>query len=123
EPGAEHGAVLARERVAEGELGGFANAGKRSLIAAMAAARPKIANCPVSTLTPHLGVVEAGQAQFVAADVPGLIPGASSGKGLGLDFLRHVERCLVLVHVLDWAARLAGEQGRGPVADLDSIEG
>ena len=122
EPGAEHTLVLELKTVADAGLVGFPNAGKSSLIAAMSAARPKIANYPFTTLTPHLGVVEAGQTQFVAADVPGLIPGASSGKGLGLDFLRHVERCLVLVHVLDCAAGLDGEQGRDPVADLDTIE-
>jgi GTPase len=88
----------------------------------MSAAKPKIANYPFTTLTPHLGVVEAGQTQFIVADVPGLIPGASSGKGLGLDFLRHVERCVVLVHVLDCAAGPAGEEDRDPVADLDTIE-
>jgi GTP-binding protein len=98
---------------------GFPNAGKSSLIAAMSAARPKIADYPFTTLTPHLGVVEAGDTQFVVADVPGLIPGASRGKGLGLDFLRHVERCSVLVHVLDGATE---EPGRDPVADLDLIE-
>jgi GTPase len=121
-PGAEHTLVLELKTVADAGLVGFPNAGKSSLIAAMSAARPKIANYPFTTLTPHLGVVEAGQTQFVAADVPGLIPGASSGKGLGLDFLRHVERCLVLVHVIDCAAALAGEEDRDPVADLDTIE-
>ncbi|HTV98835.1 MAG TPA: GTPase ObgE, partial [Streptosporangiaceae bacterium] len=105
--------------VADAGLVGFPNAGKSSLIAAMSAARPKIANYPFTTLTPHLGVVEAGETQFVVADVPGLIPGASRGKGLGLDFLRHVERCTVLVHVLDCAVE---EPGRDPVADLDQIE-
>src|SRR5258707_2027217 len=86
----------------------------------MSAARPKIANYPFTTLTPNLGVVEAGDTQFVVADVPGLIPGASHGRGLGLDFLRHVERCTVLVHVLDCATE---EPGRNPVADLDLISG
>ena len=100
-------------------LVGFPNAGKSSLIAAMSAARPKIANYPFTTLTPNLGVVEAGDVQFVVADVPGLIPGASSGKGLGLDFLRHIERCTVLVHVLDCATE---EPGRDPVSDLDALE-
>jgi len=119
EPGVERRLVLELKTVADAGLVGFPNAGKSSLIAAMSAARPKIAHYPFTTLIPHLGVVEAGAAQFVVADVPGLIPGASHGKGLGLDFLRHVERCLVLVHVLDCAAE---EPGRGPVADLDLIE-
>ena len=122
EPGTGHTLVLELKTVADAGLVGFPNAGKSSLIAAISAARPKIANYPFTTLTPHLGVVEAGETQYVVADVPGLIPGASSGKGLGLEFLRHVERCVVLVHVLDCAAGLAGEPGRDPVTDLDTIE-
>jgi GTPase len=119
EPGAELELVLELKTVADAGLVGFPNAGKSSLIAAMSAARPKIANYPFTTLTPNLGVVEAGEVQFVVADVPGLIPGASTGKGLGLDFLRHVERCRVLVHVLDCATE---EPGRDPVSDLDALE-
>jgi GTP-binding protein len=119
EPGVERPLVLELKTVADVGLVGFPNAGKSSLIAAMSAARPKIANYPFTTLTPNLGVVEAGDTQFVVADVPGLIPGASSGKGLGLDFLRHVERCLALLHVLDCAVE---EPGRSPLADLDVIE-
>jgi len=122
EPGTGHTLVLELKTVADAGLVGFPNAGKSSLISAMSAARPKIANYPFTTLTPHLGVVEAGDTQYVVADVPGLIPGASGGKGLGLEFLRHVERCVVLVHVLDCAAGLAGEPDRDPVADLDTIE-
>jgi GTPase len=122
EPGAELTMVLELKTIADVGLIGFPNAGKSSLISVMSAAKPKIANYPFTTLTPHLGMVEAGQTQFVVADVPGLIPGASSGKGLGLDFLRHVERCVVLVHVLDCAAGPAGEPDRDPVADLDTIE-
>jgi GTPase len=119
EPGDEHLLVLELKTVADAGLVGFPNAGKSSLIAAMSAARPKIANYPFTTLTPNLGVVEAGDVQFVVADVPGLIPGASTGKGLGLDFLRHVERCTVLVHVLDCATE---EPGRDPISDMDAIE-
>ena len=122
EPGPGHTLVLELKTVADAGLVGFPNAGKSSLISAMSAARPKIANYPFTTLTPHLGVAVAGETQYVVADVPGLIPGASSGKGLGLEFLRHVERCVVLVHVLDCAAGPAGEPDRDPVADLDTIE-
>ena len=119
EPGPELNLVLELKTVADAGLVGFPNAGKSSLIAAMSAARPKIANYPFTTLTPNLGVVEAGDVQFVVADVPGLIPGASSGRGLGLDFLRHIERCQVLVHVLDCATE---EPGRDPISDLDALE-
>jgi GTP-binding protein len=119
EPGDKKDLTLELKTIADAGLVGFPNAGKSSLIAAMSAARPTIANYPFTTLTPHLGVIEAGDTQFVAADVPGLIPGASQGKGLGLDFLRHVERCSVLVHVIDCGTQ---EPGRDPVTDLDVIE-
>ncbi|MBO0770735.1 MAG: GTPase ObgE, partial [Actinobacteria bacterium] len=122
EPGRELSLRLELKTVADAGLVGFPNAGKSSLISALSAARPKVAGYPFTTLVPHLGVVEAGDTQFVVADVPGLIPGASRGKGLGLDFLRHVERCAVLVHVLDCAAPAAGGEPRDPVADLDVIE-
>ncbi len=119
EPGERRELLLELKTVADIGLIGFPNAGKSSLIAAMSAARPKIANYPFTTLIPHLGVIEAGETQFVAADVPGLIPGASEGRGLGLDFLRHVERCAALVHVLDCATE---EPGRDPVTDMAVIE-
>jgi GTPase len=119
EPGEERDLTLELKTVADIGLIGFPNAGKSSLIAAMSAARPKIANYPFTTLIPNLGVAEAGDTQFVVADVPGLIPGASQGRGLGHDFLRHVERCSALVHVLDCATT---EPGRDPITDLDTIE-
>jgi GTPase len=119
EPGPELRLVLELKTIADAGLVGFPNAGKSSLISAISAARPKIANYPFTTLTPNLGVVEAGDVQFVVADVPGLIPGASTGKGLGLDFLRHIERCLMFVHVLDCATE---EPGRDPISDLDALE-
>ncbi|HXB48093.1 MAG TPA: GTPase ObgE [Streptosporangiaceae bacterium] len=119
EPGPDLQLVLELKTIADAGLVGFPNAGKSSLISAMSAARPKIANYPFTTLTPNLGVVEAGDIQFVVADVPGLIPGASTGKGLGLDFLRHIERCTVLVHVLDCATE---EPGRDPLSDLEALE-
>jgi GTP-binding protein len=119
EPGEQRDLILELKTVADVGLVGFPNAGKSSMIAAMSAARPKIADYPFTTLIPNLGVVEAGDVQFVVADVPGLIPGASQGRGLGHDFLRHVERCSTLVHVIDCAAE---EPGRGPLADLAAIE-
>jgi GTP-binding protein len=119
EPGELLDIVLELKSVADVALVGFPSAGKSSLIAAMSAARPKIADYPFTTLVPNLGVVTAGDTVFTVADVPGLIPGASEGKGLGLEFLRHVERCHVLVHVLDCATL---EPGRDPVSDLDIIE-
>ena len=119
EPGVERDVTLELKTVADIGLIGFPNAGKSSLIAAMSAARPKIANYPFTTLIPNLGVAEAGDVQFVVADVPGLIPGASEGKGLGHNFLRHVERCSALVHVLDCATP---DPGRDPISDLDTIE-
>ena len=122
EPGQQRDLILELKTVADVGLVGFPNAGKSSLIAAMSAARPKIADYPFTTLIPNLGVVEAGDVQFVVADVPGLIPGASQGKGLGHDFLRHVERCSTLVHVLDCAVEATEAPGRDPVADLAAIE-
>ncbi len=119
EPGVAADLTLELKTVADIGLVGFPNAGKSSLIAAMSAARPKIANYPFTTLIPNLGVVEAGEVQYVVADVPGLIPGASEGKGLGHNFLKHVERCSALVHVLDCAT---AEAGRDPISDLDTIE-
>lgn len=119
EPGEERELTLELKAIADIGLIGFPSAGKSSLIAAMSAARPKIAEYPFTTLIPNLGVAEAGEVQFVVADVPGLIPGASEGKGLGHDFLRHVERCSALVHVLDCATH---EPGRDPISDLDTIE-
>ena len=120
EPGESADVVLELKSVADAALVGFPSAGKSSLIAALSAARPKIADYPFTTLVPNLGVVQAAGTTFTIADVPGLIPGASEGKGLGLDFLRHVERCSVLVHVLDCATF---EPGRDPLTDLDVIEG
>lgn len=111
--------VLELKSVADVALVGFPSAGKSSLIAAMSAARPKIADYPFTTLVPNLGVVEAQQYRFTMADVPGLIPGASIGKGLGLEFLRHIERCATIVHVLDCATL---EPNRDPISDLDTIE-
>ena len=119
EPGDELEIVLELKVVADIGLVGFPSAGKSSLIAAISRARPKIADYPFTTLVPNLGVVRAGDTTFTVADVPGLIEGAAEGRGLGHDFLRHIERCAALVHVIDTATI---EPGRNPVDDLDVIE-
>jgi len=119
EPGQTADVVLELKTVADVALVGFPSAGKSSLISVLSAAKPKIADYPFTTLVPNLGVVTAGDVVFTVADVPGLIPGASQGKGLGLEFLRHVERCKILVHVVDLATQ---EPGRDPLSDIDAIE-
>ncbi|WP_405890684.1 GTPase ObgE [Streptomyces sp. NBC_00133] len=119
EPGEARDVVMELKTVADVALVGYPSAGKSSLISVLSAAKPKIADYPFTTLVPNLGVVTAGSTVYTIADVPGLIPGASQGKGLGLEFLRHVERCSVLVHVLDTATL---ESDRDPVSDLDIIE-
>ncbi|QNE21621.1 GTPase ObgE [Kribbella qitaiheensis] len=119
ENGEERTIVLELKVVADIGLVGFPSAGKSSLVASISRARPKIADYPFTTLIPNLGVVVAGDNTFTVADVPGLIEGASQGRGLGHDFLRHVERCAALVHVIDCATY---EPGRDPLSDLDVIE-
>ncbi|WP_275464695.1 GTPase ObgE [Streptomyces noursei] len=119
EPGEGRDIVLELKTVADVALVGYPSAGKSSLISVLSAAKPKIADYPFTTLVPNLGVVTAGATVYTIADVPGLIPGASQGRGLGLEFLRHVERCEVLVHVLDTATL---ESDRDPLSDLDVIE-
>lgn len=119
EPGQSAEITLELKSVADVGLVGFPSAGKSSLVSVLSAARPKIADYPFTTLEPNLGVVSAGDEVFTVADVPGLIPGASQGKGLGLDFLRHIERCAVLAHVVDCATY---EPGRDPASDIAALE-
>jgi GTP-binding protein len=119
-PGFEGDVRLELKVVADVAFVGYPSAGKSSLVAAMSAAKPKIADYPFTTLHPNLGVVESGETRYTVADVPGLIEGASEGKGLGLEFLRHVERCSALLHVLDCGTL---DPGRDPLTDLDIILG
>lgn len=119
EPGQDRDLILELKSIADVALVGFPSSGKSSLIAAMSSAKPKIADYPFTTLVPNLGVVQAGEERFTLADVPGLIPGASQGKGLGLEFLRHIERTEIIAHVIDCATI---EPGRDPISDYQALE-
>ncbi len=116
--GEEREVLLELKMLAEVGLIGFPNVGKSSILSRISSAKPKIANYHFTTLSPNLGVVSMGEGRgFLAADIPGLIEGASEGQGLGHDFLRHVDRCRLLLHVVD----IAGTDGRDPAEDIEKI--
>lgn len=117
EPGEEKVLILDLKLLADVGVVGFPNAGKSTLITAISNAHPKVASYPFTTLAPVLGVVDATHRKFVVADVPGLIAGASEGRGLGDKFLKHLERTKVLIHLID----MSGFEGRDPVGDYRNI--
>lgn len=116
-PARERNIILELKLIADVGLLGFPNVGKSTLLSVSTSARPKIGNYHFTTITPNLGVVQIYDSSFVMADIPGLVEGAHEGTGLGLDFLKHVDRTKVLVHVVD----IAGSEGRDPIEDFDKI--